>query len=338
MDGGIGRPLEVTCDESGFEGENLVGGNTDVFAHASIQLDADVAADCIREVRDRVRSPATEYKANHLLRQKHRSVLTWLLGPRGPIHGHAHVHLTDKVCFVLGRVLDLLVGELTYAAGTSLRPDERTRAFARTLYRDGGRTFGERPWREFLEASNYLTRIRDPWDVRPPVDSFYRALEALRTADPNGPVGDILEMLWQARPRASSFRAQLQEDPKLFPALDPLLPAIVQAVVYWGNGSRQVSIVHDEQSALTADRIAQLEQVLGNGSGARLAGVRFIDSQSDPRVQLADFLAGVARKIASDELNNRGDAELTGLLRPYVDAFSIWADERSWSLLGSAVS
>lgn len=50
-------------------------------------------------------------------------------------------------------------------------------------------------------------------------------------------------------------------------------------------------------------------------------------------MQIADFLAGVARKIASDELNGNGDAELTSLLRPYVDVLSIWGDDRSWSLL-----
>jgi hypothetical protein len=49
---------------------------------------------------------------------------------------------------------------------------------------------------------------------------------------------------------------------------------------------------------------------------------------------VADFLAGVARRIASDELNRRSDAALAGLLRPYVDARSAWADPRSWAALG----
>jgi hypothetical protein len=59
-----------------------------------------------------------------------------------------------------------------------------------------------------------------------------------------------------------------------------------------------------------------------------------VHSRLDPRVQLADFLAGIARKIASDELNGRGDPALTALLRPYVDPASVWGDERSWALLG----
>jgi hypothetical protein len=52
--------------------------------------------------------------------------------------------------------------------------------------------------------------------------------------------------------------------------------------------------------------------------------VRFVDSRSDARVQIADFLAGVARRIASDDLNGRGDVRLTGLLESFVDAESVW--------------
>lgn len=61
--------------------------------------------------------------------------------------------------------------------------------------------------------------------------------------------------------------------------------------------------------------------------------MRLVDSRSDLRVQVADFLAGVARKLASDELAGRGDAELVALLRPYVVPSSIWGNDRSWSVL-----
>ena len=317
-----GRLVEVACDESGSEGENLVGGNTDVFAHASVRLSAESAANCIEEIRGRIRSPALEYKANHLLREKHRPVLTWLLGPSGPILGQAHVHLTDKAFFVVDRVVEVLAGAGA-AAGA-----------ARTLYREGPRAFGRDRWRAFLEASNALVRTRSRWDAGTSVDSFFRVVEALRDDADAGPAGAVLELLRQARPRADAFRARLEEDPGLVPALDPLLPAIARAVAYWGQDKTPVSVVHDQHVALTADRVAQLEALLGAPPGGRLAGLRLVDSRSDARVQVADFLAGVARKIASDELNHRGDAELTGLLRPYVDASSTWGDERSWSLLG----
>lgn len=41
-------------------------------------------------------------------------------------------------------------------------------------------------------------------------------------------------------------------------------------------------------------------------------------------MQLADFLAGIARKIASDELNGLDDPALTALLRPYTGPRAVW--------------
>ena len=332
--------LEVACDESGSEGENLVGGNTDVFAHASVQLSIESATTCIQELRNRIRSPAREYKANHLLREKHRRALEWLLGPSGPIHEDAHVHLTDKRFFVVGMVVDLLVGKVSYPSIIGRLIGQRANPMAVILYREGQRTFGPERWQAFLETSNNLIRMRNPLGVRTPVDSFFRTVEDMRRTNPVGRVGRIMELLEQTRSQADSLRAQII-DSTMIPALDPLIPAIVQTVVYWSDGRRPVSIVHDEHNALTEERIAQLKEVFSEsqdtdahpGAGSRLAEMRLVDSRADARVQVADFLAGVARKIASDELNDRGDAELTALLRPYVDAHSIWGDDRSWSLI-----
>ncbi|MDT7708099.1 MAG: hypothetical protein QOG20_3706 [Pseudonocardiales bacterium] len=332
MNAAVTGPLEIACDESGSDGENLLGGNTDVFAHASMRLNARSAAESIQEIRDRIRSPAQEYKANHLLREKHRSVLEWMLGPSGPIHGNAHVHLTDKSFFVVGRVVDLLLGNGAYAAGTGPGRDPQARAVAVTLYREGRRTFGHERWQGFLEASNDLMRTRNRTDVKAPVESFFRLVDALRFAGARGPVDDIMELLARARHHAESFRAQLLDNPKVIPALDPLIPALAGTVVYWSEGGQHISIVHDRQNSLTDERVAQLR----HSPQVRLTDLRLVDSRSDSRVQLADFLAGVARKIASDELNQRGDPELTALLRPYVDAASTWGDDRSWALLGPA--
>lgn len=334
--------LEIACDESGYEGEKLIGTTTDVFAHASVHLNAESATNCVQELRDRIRSPATEYKANHLLREKHRSVLKWLLGPLGPLRGNAHVYLIDKAFFVVGKVIDLLVEEVTYPAGIGLHQDRRAKAMAVTLYREGRRAFGLEQWQAFLVSSNNLMRAKDRLDVSTPADSFFHIVDVLRPAGTPGRVDEILGLLRQARPRADSFRAQLLDNPKMIPALDPLIPAIVQAVAHWGEGTKPVSIVHDRQNTLSEERIAHLKEIFskpqpalpGYSPGARLASLALVDSSSDPRVQIADILAGVARKLASDELSDRGDGPLTALLRPYVDSLSIWGGDRSWSLLG----
>jgi len=305
--------LEIACDESGYEGDKLIGTSTDVFAHASVRLDGGAAADCMQELRDRIRSPATEYKAGHLLREKHRAVLVWMLGPAGPVdRDTAHVFLVNKAYFVVGTVVDVLgAGPPTAAA---------------TLYRQGRRAFGTEEWQSFLAAANDLLRVRNGLDS---VGTFTRALDGLRGAGGGDRVDEILELLWQARSRAEAVRADLLDHPGPLPVLDPLIPAIVRAVVHWGGS---VCIAHDRQNMLSTERIAQLIDLTGTPDG-RLAGLRLVDSREDPRVQVADVLAGAVRKIASDELNDRGDPELTALLHPYLDAFSIWGDDPSWARL-----
>src|SRR5688572_30532708 len=94
-----GAAVEIFCDESGSEGEKLIGGTTDVFAHSSVQVDVDAAAACIEEVRVVARSPATEVKASVVLRERNRRVLEWLLGSAGPLRERARLpHGEDLPC------------------------------------------------------------------------------------------------------------------------------------------------------------------------------------------------------------------------------------------------
>ncbi|MEV0286538.1 hypothetical protein AB0H36_20700 [Kribbella sp. NPDC050820] len=252
--------LEVACDESGYEGEKLVGGVTDVFAHASVCISEADAAACVAELRRRIRSPATMYKATHLLRSKHRAVLLWLLGDDGPLLGNARVFLVDKTYFLA----DALVTWL------GARPE-----LTRFLYDASRRT---------AEAEAFLIAAND------------------------------------------FLRITLRDEQPVVSPLDPLLPAIVRAVEYWGAGGRPVAVAHDRQTTLSPERVRTLR-------AANFAGLEQVDSFTDSRVQVADFLAGVARKIASDQLKGSDDAEVSALLRPYVDPASIWIDNASWSRL-----
>lgn len=299
---------EIACDESGYEGEKLVGGETDVFAHAGVLLPVAAAASCIKELRRRIRSPALEYKANHLLREKHRPVLLWLLGPRGPIHGNATVHLIDKTFLVV----DTLVGALL----------EQPAGAARTLYRTGRLAFEPDRWTAFLAAANDLMRSRSRPEAAARLAALHGAIDAL-------PTSEILAALRVAEPAVDRFVV----NPRTIPPLDPLAPAISAAVDQWSDGgTTPVAIVHDRQTALTEDRLAILMSRLGRPAGP-LVELALLHSRLDPRIQVADFLAGVARKVASYELGGRGDAELVTLLRPYIDPASLWGDERSWQQL-----
>lgn len=311
---------EIACDESGWEGANLVAGNSTVIAYASVRLSVDAAAECLRELGGHAKP---EYKASHVLRAD-RSTVTRLLGQAGPIHGNAFVHLTEKAHFVVGRLLDLVLGQSVDAASAGLAPDRRVAGLATTLSREGPGTLGAARWQAFLAAANAVLRDWKPRKVREPVDEL---LDLISPLDGDSRVGAILDELRRARSVAYVARAELLEAHVLQPAVEPLIPALARTILHWSG----VAIVHDEQSALTERRIRRLErQLLPPGRSLRF---RQVDSRTDPRVQVADVLAGVARRIAADELRGRGDAELAGLLRPYLDPASCWSDEKSWSRL-----
>ncbi|SHK36546.1 hypothetical protein SAMN05443637_105182 [Pseudonocardia thermophila] len=260
----------IACDESGYEGERLVGGVTTVFAHAGTDLDVAAAEEIVALLRDRIRSPALEYKAGHLLRAKHRAALEWLLVR---LAGRASVHLVDKA-HLLARTLDGLV-----PAGVP------------------------------LAAVEPVLRART-------ADELAETTEALRAVAPR--IADAV-----ARRRAAELA-----DPPVFPALDPLPAAIGATVAHW-SADGPVALVHDRQTTLSPERIAALQAAY-----PALAGLTLVPSRSDARVQVADFVAGVAFRIAADALAGHPDAELLALLRPYVLAGSVWCDPASGAALG----
>ncbi|WIX82512.1 hypothetical protein QRX50_17955 [Amycolatopsis carbonis] len=329
-------PGTIACDESGSEGVNLIGANTDVFAHAGVRVDVGAAADCVGELRDRIGSPAVEYKANHLLRTKNRAALVWFLGPTGPLVGRAGVVLVDKALFVTGKVVDLLVDQVPYPDCLARRPDSRTP----TLHHDGLRLHGPR-WVEFLQSFTALLRTSQRRGPGVAPSEFFAQRDVLSSLArvpryggplPAGPSPLASNGLEHPQPGSirleppridpspasehlTELRDQLLADPSLVPPLDPLMPALVDTVTHW----HPTTVIHDEQPSLTPARLATL---LGP-----TPDIRFVDSRADPRVQLADFLAGVTRRLAEDALHHRGDPELTALLRPYLLPQSIWAAE-----------
>jgi hypothetical protein len=87
-----------------------------------------------------------------------------------------------------------------------------------------------------------------------------------------------------------------------------------------------VLVIHDEQSALTAGRLRRLQQILADRAGlaeagdveagvSPLAGLVAVDSRDDPRVQVADLLAGLARRYA--------ETGQDGPLQPFVSPTSL---------------
>ena len=299
-DGTGGASVEIACDESGFSGTNLLDVATPVFTHASVDLRVDEAVELVRGLRSGPSRSLGELKSAQFLR-----------GPRGrdalrsflaELSGRAHVHVTDKEYFLTNRVVDLFLLEPSYTAGTRLSPGHPT---ALSLYR-AGRTAGPL-WTAFL--ASFVALVRTKGRHQPDhgaVGRFLQARDALQAVA----AGDTaLRNLDRARVLEVVTRL-VHDDRTIPPPLEPLLPALAETVLHWSNGQRQVLVIHDEQSALTAGRLRRLQEALtpgGSGTAAAgpvtlrpgaspLAGLVTVDSRSDARIQVADLLAGITRR------------------------------------------
>jgi Protein of unknown function (DUF3800) len=321
------RQIEIACDESGFSGGNLVGGQNQVFAHASVRIEPSDARRLVDNLLRQIGARGSgEYKAAELLRARHRPVLEWLLGPSSPIRGNAYVHLTDTRFFVLARVLDVLLGGETVSGTSCPGQNARTREMAITLYRSGENNYGTHRWQEFLTLAANILRTNNRWLPKTPIPMFYAAVDALAQTEIEVDVHKVMALLQSTQRIAEAARASHLQNPKLTPLLEPLIPALTRAVHFWAADADEIFVVHDEQSALTPERIADIAGTFAaSRPGRQLIDVRLVDSRSDARVQLADFVAGIARRLASDELNDRQDAELRALLGPFIGSESVWA-------------
>jgi hypothetical protein len=81
-----------------------------------------------------------------------------------------HVHLVDKEFFLVTRIVDLLLAEPSYRAGTRLTQDHRPAALA--LYR--ARRSAGSDWGVFLAAFVDLVRIKRRHAYRRTVERFFR--------------------------------------------------------------------------------------------------------------------------------------------------------------------
>jgi Protein of unknown function (DUF3800) len=303
-----GTVVEIACDESGFSGTDLLHPTSPVMAHASVDLRVGEAVELIATLRSEFRLSPRELKFGQFLRSAAASDAMECFV--AALRGRSHVHLVDKEYFLVTRVVDLLLAEPSYAAGTRLTQEQREAALA--VYRV--RHSAGRDWSMFLAAFVELFRVkRRRWPDPLALDAFFQARDALLRDGLGSQADDVLAGLSRNRVRAVLTRL-FADDPSIPPPLEPMLPALAETVLFWsGNEERRVLVIHDEQSALTAGRLKRLQQVLAGGGetgsapmpASPLAGLLMVDSRDDPRVQAADLLAGMARRLETVDGDER---------------------------------
>ncbi len=291
--------VDIACDESGFVGGSLFGG-TRVFAHASLHLDPEVAADLVDDLRRRLGADDGELKASRLNRPWAAPVAAWLCAPDGPLQGVAVVHVTDTRLFGLARLAQVVLADPAPDGWWSAREEPDSWGHALRLHA----ALGELPAaseRDLLMAARDLLWIRRRRRLGATTDTWAEVVHAAasRVADP----GQRRYLTTWASPDAVRRAREYVESPPASPLSEPLLPALRWAVRHWSEHG-DVNVVHDEQSVLTPARVEAIaDELAAAHPGRRMVGFSRVDSRDDARVQVADLVAGVVRRTLEDQLS-----------------------------------
>ena len=97
--------VDIFCDESGHDGENLMAGATPVLAHSSLRMDLEEATELVTYLRQKTQAQGPELKAGDVLRNG--QAINDLFGETGQLVGRTQVYLVEKANLAAGKMVDL---------------------------------------------------------------------------------------------------------------------------------------------------------------------------------------------------------------------------------------
>ncbi|WP_138413313.1 DUF3800 domain-containing protein [Sinomonas gamaensis] len=328
---------EIFFDESGHDGENLMGGSTPVLAHSSVHMDLAEASDLVDHLRGKTRAQSPELKIGAVIRN--RGAIDDLFGEQGALVGHTQVYVVEKAEMAAGKMVDLLIEERAYARGDDLYKDGTHRRMARALYEHGPEDLGEERWQSLVSAFTSLMRENQRKGEKETIDGFFEKVEEARSAAKRTKLKIVLGQLADTRKQAEEFQADVAKG-DIIKSLDPLQTSLMQLAYDWSKKlDRPVMVMHDAQKNLT-ERVMNAVMYTAStkppahfnlpDSRFPLVGIKHIDSKADPRIQLADVAAGFTRQVAERALRGNAEEEELAQVQRLVHFNSIWGDAKSW--------
>ncbi|ASN39196.1 hypothetical protein CGQ24_09315 [Arthrobacter sp. 7749] len=332
---------EIYVDESGHDGENLIDGTTTVFAHGSVHMDLDDASELVDYLRKATKAQGPELKAKNIIGSP--TLLNYLYGPSGKLVGKTLVYLVDKEYTAVGKIIDMLVEEEANKRGINLYAAGTARQLAHDLYQHGPRALGADDWNDLVSGFTSMMRTKQrKGGAKETVEGFYAKIDKYRLTSGREKVSKVLGMVWQSRAHAEEFQSDLEKGVDMR-ALDPLETSLYQLALEWyARLKMPISILHDQQTALTKPIIERILVVANNGvplsakvhaPKIELVDIKHMDSRTDPRIQLADISAGFCRQVAESALKGTENPENLEQVRHMVHYNSLWAHQPSWELI-----
>lgn len=320
--------MQISGDESGSDGENLSRPTHRFFSYGTTDLSGDEASELIREVRRTIGSTdadaaaATELKSGPVV-AKHASKIARFFGSKGPLGPHASIYVADKPFFLAGKMISLLVEEEASSRGQRIWMIERQLAVE--LHDGTAPNVAPELWADLLDVFNRLVRFypRPPSSAATASD-LVAILDRVRQSLPGDKHWPVVRMLWDARRQAAQYDAAPASP--VFRYLEPLVPALLAVSSTWTARypGQPINLVVDTHSSLTSEAV----DLIVNASSlvqSQLQTVELVDSKQDPRVQLADLIAGVGRHAAQTLQDGKTDA-LTAAAVESFDANGMWSD------------
>ncbi|MEU0276791.1 hypothetical protein [Streptomyces sp. NPDC006307] len=334
----------IACDESGWDGEQLVGRQRRFLVFVSVAIDDAEAALVISALREQARIQQARELKFHLFkgREERWSLLKNLWGPAGALHDRCSVYVVDKEYAVAAKAIDLLLEEKAHAEGRNLYAGGKARAMARTLALQGPRALPGGLFDALMSAFVALASQRALGREEAALEAFFAAVDQAWGASTRRPVTEVLAQVRSTRP----YAAALHQEDSPFPSLEMLIPAVTQTARRWGNHLGLVSVLTDEQGVFTDDALRTVLEhatspigmtLLTRERGAPVKTVLRGSSADHPSIQLADLLAGAAAAVTERHVGNPSPAAegLWPVIVPLVEQSSLMPyDDPAAQLVG----
>ncbi|MFI5690063.1 hypothetical protein [Streptomyces sp. NPDC051636] len=209
----------VACDESGWDGEQLVGRERRFMVFASVAVDDAEAAPLVQDLRERARiRQAGELKFRLFKdRPERRSLLQQLWGPGGVLLERCSVYVVDKEYAAAAKVIDLLLEDKEYDEGRNLYAGGQARTLARALALEGRRALRGALFEELMSAFVTLASQRAVGRQEEALGAFFTVVDRAWGASTRKAVTELLARVRGTRPYAAGLH---DEEVEFLPAGD----------------------------------------------------------------------------------------------------------------------
>lgn len=214
----------VACDESGWDGEKLLGRSDRFLSIGSIAIDDSRATEVIDLLRDRARvHQGIELKFAMFANGSHRAeALAEVFADPSGLAGKISIYFVDKHYVAASKFVDLLVEEVTYERGFNLYEDGTARRMGRILALRGPEILGEQ---QFVTLINTLLAFASAGNRGEATVSVEVLMERIRGARDAAQPGNVKRILALAAEAQGSARRLVNIDSPV-KSLEPLVPSI----------------------------------------------------------------------------------------------------------------